>query len=227
MSQGSTKTDPLRYAALIAHQLQSPLNGVSAHLMSLLGEYAGPVVPRQRVLLEKAQDRCAEAIAAIRRMLTIVHTMDDPTEAVGASEVVRLVHRAESRYQHEAAKQHIAFSRHIDVDRAWVPLQEAVLEEVLHALVTNALKYTPAHGRVRVGVESREGGEHVRLTVADSGIGIPEPERSKVFEPFYRSGAAKSSARPGVGLGLALVKTAVGAVGGIVTIASSDLGGTE
>ena len=71
-----------------------------------------------------------------------------------------------------------------------------------------------------------ESGE-VRVSVAASGIGIPEDERLKVFEPFYRASAAKKSTIVGSGLGLAFVKTVAEASGGRASVEVSDLGGAE
>jgi len=64
--------DPLRFASLMAHQIQSPLSAVSSALQSVLAEYAGPLLPQQRASLEKAETRCGQAITSVRRMLAIV-----------------------------------------------------------------------------------------------------------------------------------------------------------
>jgi len=91
------------------------------------------------------------------------------------------------------------------------------LEQVLHNLVSNALKYSPAGSRVGVAVH-REGDE-ARLSVTDEGIGISEDEKRLLFAPFQRAGNAKRRA-PGVGLGLSVARRIVEAHGGHIEVDS-------
>ena len=80
-----------------------------------------------------------------------------------------------------------------------------LLFQVLANLVDNAIKYTPVEGHIAVAAEI-EGGELI-ITVADSGMGIPEEDREKVFQRFYR--IEESRGLPGNGLGLSLVRAVV------------------
>ncbi len=95
------------------------------------------------------------------------------------------------------------------------------LEQVLKNLVDNAIRYTPAGGRVRV--EVREGDPRVRVAVRDTGVGIPSAALPRIFERFYRVDPARSRAEGGTGLGLAIVRHLVHAMGGEVW-AESELG---
>jgi signal transduction histidine kinase len=90
------------------------------------------------------------------------------------------------------------------------------LRQVLDNLVGNAIKYTPPGGRVAVAVtgDERDG---TTLTVTDTGIGIPDEERVRLFERFYRTTTARAAGIPGTGLGLALVRRIVERHGGRVT----------
>ncbi|MBN2584907.1 MAG: FAD-dependent oxidoreductase [Planctomycetes bacterium] len=114
---------------------------------------------------------------------------------------------------------------HVAADSVHVKGHLAVFDEMLDALIGNAIKYTPGGGRVSVGLESTS--DTARLTVGDSGVGIPEAERERVLEAFARSSTASASARPGSGLGLTLVKSVVDALGGRIHISRSELGGAE
>jgi NADPH-dependent 2,4-dienoyl-CoA reductase/sulfur reductase-like enzyme/rhodanese-related sulfurtransferase len=105
---------------------------------------------------------------------------------------------------------------------------EAALTEALGALVSNALKYTPDQGRVRITICPVTDEAYVRVVVADSGIGVADVDPEKIFSPFYRSSTVRHSTRPGVGLGLAFVKSVVEAAGGQVGVGkSAELGGAE
>jgi two-component system phosphate regulon sensor histidine kinase PhoR len=100
---------------------------------------------------------------------------------------------------------------------------------VLKNLVENSVKFTPPGGTITVSLyEVKEPGHPgVKLTVADSGIGIPPEHLDRVFERFYQVDAARSgTAGRGTGLGLAIVKHAVAALGGSVKLQSTVGKGT-
>ncbi|KZY72962.1 hypothetical protein A3737_27630 [Oleiphilus sp. HI0065] len=80
-----------------------------------------------------------------------------------------------------------------------------LLFQTVSNLIDNAIKYTPEGGEITIALDQTKHG--VDLTIADSGIGIPEDERGKVFDRFYR--VAKSRSLPGNGLGLSLVQAVV------------------
>jgi PAS domain S-box-containing protein len=99
------------------------------------------------------------------------------------------------------------------------------LEQVIGNLVSNALKYSPEGGLVRVGLE-RRGGE-AWLTVSDQGIGIPEEALPRLFEPFYRAPNAEAHHIIGIGIGLAIVREIVLQHGGSIEATSElDRGST-
>jgi signal transduction histidine kinase len=91
------------------------------------------------------------------------------------------------------------------------------MSQVLNNLIGNALKYSPAGGRVRVGV-SRDAGEAV-INVSDEGIGIPPEEVARIFEPFRRVPGVADTI-PGTGLGLSVARRIVEAHGGSIGVTS-------
>ena len=95
-----------------------------------------------------------------------------------------------------------------------------LLFQTLSNLIDNAIKYTPEGGDIELCLSSN--GKDLELTVADSGIGIPEEERAKVFDRFYR--VAKSRSQPGNGLGLSLVQAVVELHDGEIRLADNEPG---
>ena len=100
-----------------------------------------------------------------------------------------------------------------------------MLHELVSNLVDNAIRYTPAGGTVLLQVARQE--EQVVLAVSDSGPGIPEAERDKVFAPFYRAGSALEINPGGTGLGLAIVRDIVALHRGTVSLETADSGGLK
>ncbi|MDP9371242.1 MAG: sensor histidine kinase [Chloroflexota bacterium] len=84
----------------------------------------------------------------------------------------------------------------------------------------NAITYTPTGGIVSIAVAPADPG-WIALTVADTGIGIPKEDLERVFERFYRTDASRARTSGGFGLGLAIVRDLVGAMGGTVTAEST------
>ena len=101
---------------------------------------------------------------------------------------------------------------------------DILIYRMLYNLVENAIKYNHAGGQVTVTADRKE--KQVHLSVADTGNGIPEELRERVFEPFFRVDKSRSRALGGVGLGLALVHEIVRVHDGSITVRSNPSGGT-
>jgi len=91
-------------------------------------------------------------------------------------------------------------------DRVYV--DRDMMSQVIVNLLSNGVKYTPSGGSVKIETAVDEAASLVRVTVTDTGVGIPEDEMGRIFEKFYRVGANKKQAE-GTGLGLNLVKQIV------------------
>ena len=101
---------------------------------------------------------------------------------------------------------------------------DILIYRLVYNLVENAIKYNHPGGQVTVSASRKE--KHVCLSVADTGNGIPEELRERVFEPFFRVDKSRSRALGGVGLGLALVHEIVRVHDGNITVLSNPSGGT-
>ena len=101
---------------------------------------------------------------------------------------------------------------------------DILLYRLVYNLVENAIKYNTPGGTVTVGAVQQD--KHIRLTVADTGTGIPEDLKERVFEPFFRLDKSRSRALGGVGLGLALVREIVNVHGGSISVKDNPDGGT-
>jgi two-component system sensor histidine kinase KdpD len=104
-----------------------------------------------------------------------------------------------------------------------VEADPALLERAIANLVDNALNWTPDDQAVRV--EAGLCGDHVDLRVVDRGPGIPPAERETVFQPFQRRGDGANATRAGVGLGLAVAKGFIEAMGGELALDDTPRGG--
>ncbi|MBT7943937.1 MAG: PAS domain-containing protein [Alphaproteobacteria bacterium] len=108
-------------------------------------------------------------------------------------------------------------------DIGWITGDEKRLKQVIFNLLSNAVTYTPERGTVRL--ESRREGDELVLIVADTGVGIPQSERERVFKPFEKGGDQKGE-QTGAGLGLSLVRNFINLHGGNIDVKSPPGRGT-
>ncbi len=221
------QSEILQFASLIAHQLKSPISTISTLLDVLATEVAGPLTPKQTDLIARANLRCDEGVATVRRMLAIVSALGRREHIDGVVDVAGIVRNTRTRYEEKAIEYGLTFVVQAEDEPVYVHGTEPALTEALDALIDNAFKYTPSHGQVRLTLTAEPPNRLIHLCVADSGVGIPEGMREKIFEPFHRTASARSSTRGGVGLGLSFVKAVVEALGGAVQAGKADLGGAR
>jgi len=99
------------------------------------------------------------------------------------------------------------------------------ITEVIVNLLMNAITYTPSHGTVTVRTDADR--DSIHLEVSDTGIGIPEGERRRVFEEFYRASHAGTMAPDGMGLGLSLARQVVELHGGSIAVLDTEGAGAR
>ena len=113
-------------------------------------------------------------------------------------------------FGHEAASMGLALRLHLPEGEAWVDAEPVLLRQSLVNLVHNAMRYTE-RGGLLLAVRKRRSGW--RVEVWDTGAGVAQPDQARIYEPFYRSGAAASLHEAGQGLGLAVVARSAGLMG--------------
>jgi two-component system sensor histidine kinase KdpD len=106
-----------------------------------------------------------------------------------------------------------------------VDVDPVFLDEALTNAIENIIKYTPPGTAVRIAAQLIPGPRGVRLTIEDGGSGVPEPALSRIFDKFYRVPGVAGGSRSGTGIGLAVVRGLVEAMGGRVAARRSELGG--
>lgn len=204
----------LAFLAGVAHELRNPLSALKLST-ALTGR--APLTP------ERVERTLALVGRQVERLDRMVGDLLDATRI----EAGKLELRPEVRDARELAREVVELYRSGEIGhvlRLFLPdapvlvrADAARVEQVLHNLVSNALKYSPAGSRVDVDVR-REGGEAL-LVVTDQGIGISEEEKRLLFAPFQRAGNARQRA-PGVGLGLSVARRIVEAHGGRIEVDS-------
>ncbi len=215
-----------RFTYRIAHNLRAPLAAMSSMLTVVRDGYIGEVSENQREYLRRVERRAGSLGQMVNELLVLASNQGERRPfARERVDLAALAAKVGRTFQEKAAERGLQFVIQSAPD-APSPLGDAgLLEQALENLVSNAIKYTPAGGRVTVALaRAPDGG--ARIDVSDTGIGIPEPAQASLFTEFFRADNAKRLEITGTGLGLVIVKDIVERHGGAVTFESAEQRGT-
>jgi len=214
------ESEELRSAVLgaLAHDLKTPLTSIKAAVTSLLA-LAGPERRELLSIIDEETDRLDRLSTQAIEMERVGIGMLRPEKETHDLRQVILETLEEMQPVLKSRSVRIEFGEMLPAAEFDLKL----IKEALRQLLDNARKYSPAGSPI--GVSCHSAGDAVVVQVADQGPGIPEVERERVFEKFYR-GAREAGQSPGVGLGLAIARTVLKAHGGEIWLTSRPGVGT-
>lgn len=216
------KTD---FVSSVSHELRTPLTSILGYA-EILGDGFGGELTAEQARMLGIVGRNAERLLALIEELLLMASLESGTlqlslAPVSVGALINDVHQT-------VIPELTARAQHVEVDVApdadMITGDPRRLDRALLNLLTNAIKFTPEGGQVRVS--ARRAGEFVCIDVSDTGIGIPIEDQAKIFDRFFRSSSATLLAVPGTGLGLSITKMIVDAHGGRITVASQPDEGT-
>ena len=204
----------------VAHDLRSPLTRLRGSAELAL-EADTP---------ESARDALADSIEESDRVLTMLNTLMDVTEAENGMmrlhlercSLSALLAEVADLYQLIGEEKSIEIKSHF-LSPGYAEVDSNRMRQAFANLVDNAVKYTPVGGLVEIGCETR--GENVLVTIRDNGMGIPLGEQNRIWDRLYRGDTSRS--QRGLGLGLSLVKAVVEAHAGTISLQSEPGKGSE
>ena len=202
-----------RFVADAAHELRSPLTAMSLQAERLAEAEMSAQAHERLATLQRGIERGRKLLDQLLTLAKAQSTADQPQSPVSVQGIYR-------RVLEDLLPQ--AEAKHIDIgvegtQDAQVLVNELDLVAVVKNLVDNAIRYTPDGGRVDLSVSVRNG--CAVLQIQDSGPGISTVERTRVFDPFYRT---LGSDQVGSGLGLSIVKAIADRIGATVRLSYSD-----
>lgn len=213
------KLDALKseFVSTVSHDLRSPLTLIRGYstMLQMVGK-----------LNEQQNDYVRKIISSVESMSRLVNNLLDlgRIEAgVGLQlemiSVQDIIERVIGALQMQATQKRIYLSTDIpDLPIPLVEADQALLQQALHNLVDNAIKYTNGEGKVQIGLKVLEG--WLVFVVKDTGIGIAPADQQRLFEKFFRATKQDADRERGTGLGLAIVKSIAERHGGRVWLKS-------
>ena len=218
------RTDRIRrdFVANVSHELRTPLTAIRGYVEALLDAPVGPDdTQRFLEIVARHTSRMERLVKDLLRLARLdagqepLDLVECSVDALFASVVSDLAPTLDTR------RQTVAFD--VAPGAAMVLGDPAKLHDLLRNLVENAAAYSPERSEIRLAAADE--GTHFALRVVDQGPGIPEADRSRIFERFYRVDKARSRESGGTGLGLSIVRHLVELHQGEVSAANRPGGG--
>lgn len=200
------------FVSLASHQLRTPLTAIKWGLELLESEDEN-FTERQKSMvsdIDTSNERMIELVNALLNISRIEsgRIIINPV----STNILKLANDVISKLKIEMTKKNISLLIDSPEDLPEINLDYNLIYNVYQNLLTNAIAYSPTGGKITLTIKKE--GDEIMSSVADSGIGIPDAEKTHIFEKFYRASNAKQVRPDGSGLGLYIVKSIIESSGG-------------
>lgn len=213
-----------QFISVLSHELKSPINAVEGYLKIIRERSAGD----DPEVYEHMLDRCLTRIEYMKKLIADLLDMTriesgQRKREISPVRISEIAKTAIDSIQPDAEEKGIEIDLEVEDERPFTA-DGSEIEIVLNNLISNAVKYNKENGRVSVRIAFEE--EQVRIAVSDTGIGLTEEEREKLFKDFVRIKKSETKNILGSGLGLSIVKKIVDSYHGTVSVESKPAEGS-
>ena len=209
------------FAAIVSHELKSPLAAVQQYLYSLSGELSDQLNEDQLRRFGRIQSRIDDLMKLIHTWLrAITVDIESIKENFLPTKIPTVISKAIESVEPHAIRKDISINSTVEDDISIIEGDEGTLVEAVVNIAGNAVKYSPTGSRVEIIASNIE--EYVQIEINDNGVGISSDDLPFIFEDFYTSSSNQQIER-GSGVGLALTRRIIEAHNGTITV-ESELG---
>ncbi|NLS77000.1 MAG: GAF domain-containing protein [Chloroflexi bacterium] len=210
------------FLSVVSHELRTPLHSIKGFVDIILMGKTGEVTDLQRDFLTTVKQQTGQLQTLIGDLLEFSRLESGQVRLrIAAASLTMIALRVTEKLEPLANDGQLRLANRVP-DKLVVEGDEMRLEQVLTNLVDNAIKFTPVGGTV--AIEGHDLGDEVKVVVRDTGIGIPEPEREKIFDRFYQVDSGSTRSYKGTGLGLTICKHIVEHHHGRIWVEANDEG---
>ena len=209
----------------MSHDIRTPMNAILGYSQLMKKELTNPKLVHYQEMIEQSSQLLLSIINNVLDMARVESgkmELDENYEVVG--NITQLVCGA---FAVEASKKNIELNKIVNVEHKHIITDSTKMQEILSNLISNAIKYTSAGGKVTIDTRElpydKEGYTLIQTKVSDTGIGMSEEFLPSLFELFTRERNTTLSKIPGTGLGMAIVKNLVDLMNGSIEV-ESELG---
>jgi signal transduction histidine kinase len=212
------------YVLRVTHDIKGHLATIQGCLSVVVNRMTGQLDGQETDLINRAHIRTVKLTNFAKALLRLTEMRLSNRLEMDAFSLNDALQNAVGAVKGKAQDKSITLNCNIEPSLHRILGNQFSIEEMVANLLLNAVKYTPAHGTVKLDARNSE--DCVLVEIADTGIGIPEEEQSEIFGEFYRATNAKRVERDGTGLGLSIVKYIVERHGGEIQVDSKEGCGT-
>jgi len=208
------------FLATMSHELRTPLNIIIGYTDLLCEQEFGPLASEQQTVLRRIDQRARELFDLISAVLDLT-AMENGRLHLQRREVqvAALLRELENEFRDIQERSPVKWEWQSDAVLPSVFTDPGKLKIILKNLIGNAAKFT---SQGHISIHARNRGGEVEVSVADTGIGIPQEALQTVFEPFYQVDSSNSRRYDGTGLGLHIVQRLLSLLGGSVAVESEN-----
>ncbi len=210
----------IRFFTNVSHELRTPLSLILTPMDKIIKEAGDVLQKRQFQMIHRNS----------RRLLNLVNQLLDFRKMEmrelklypGEGNIIKFIQETCYSFSDLAAQNHIVFSFDSSVKRFYTRFDKDKIERILFNLLSNAFKFTPGNGSVRVTIGAQKNVEEtiLEIKVSDTGIGIPAEKQDKIFERFFQNDIPENMENQGSGIGLSITKEFVKLHNGSITVES-------
>jgi signal transduction histidine kinase len=212
------------YVLRVTHDIKGHLAAVQSCLDTVISEMVGPLNDKQKDMVGRAHRRTAKCMEFVTALLKLTHMKLTGQFEMEQFSLRKTLLNTLALVQNRAQSKSILLHHQIDPTIDTINGEGVLIEETITNILLNAVKYTPAGGRVEI--EAKQDGTFIQVRITDTGIGVPPADLTRIFEEFYRADNARATERDGTGLGLAFAKQVVERHGGRIWAENNPTGGS-
>jgi signal transduction histidine kinase len=214
------------FVSIAAHQLRTPLTGIKWSFIALKEKEAGPLNSEQSKIIENGLEAINHTIVLINDLLNVAHIEEGKFGFnFKSTAILPLIQKAFERFAPLAGEKGVWLEANLTKDTLpLISLDPEKISLVMDNLLDNAIKYTSPGGKIKLELAYENSG--IKITVSDTGIGIPKGQFDRVFTKFFRGENALLFQTSGSGLGLYMIKNIIDRHCGTISVRSEENKGT-
>ncbi len=215
-----------KFLSIMSHELRTPLTVINGYLSLVLDKNYGNPSKELRDIISVVKEQGNNQLGLIEDLLDLTRIESGEYKLNKQAFLPDvLIHKAVENFRPEFEAKEIEVTVDTDQEMPTVHWDFHKMLQVLQNLLDNALKFTPAGGRISLSAKSKS--DFIELKVVDNGIGIPKDRQNQIFERFYQVDSSSTRRYGGSGLGLSIVREIVVAHNGKVFVESGEEKGTS
>lgn len=212
------------FISIAAHQLRTPLSAIKWSQQMLYDEELGPLAIEQKQVISQTQQSVTRLVRLVNNLLDVDHLEIGKGQYEQTDvDLIATIQNIFDELRPRITEKTIDISLRVDRDIPKLRANQERLRDVFYNLIDNAVKYTPVGGKISIELTPVNG---VTISIRDTGIGIPEVHKTKLFTRFARAENAKRVDADGSGLGLYIVKKIIEINNGTISVESTEGVGT-